>query len=436
MLYASTAILDIRLALFFPILQTCCHYRRLIIFVWRMYKKLIFLIIPTLLIFTSCLIKYHLGEFWECNDYDPGYNYLLNGLNLATWQPSYFFYHPGAPLQVAIALCLKVFQLTRGWSNDELIGYVLQHPDTASTALLTLFMVINSISLYISGWLVYRWSQNIAVAICIQASPLLSYISLVYCTMHLSPESFFLLTTIGLNAILVMLLYGKIDRSNSVILVSILAAFGISVKVHFLPVLIFPLLLSVKFRQLLYASIVIAVTFVICTLPISSYFLRAYQYASGIALNNAYRPDYNVPRPGLADGLINVAIMAVSNMPYAAIIIYSIYMLVFKRKTMLLNPDMQLSYRILLACVIFQLANVFSSAFTIALPHYIIPGILVSSVNLVVIVRYYALTPGYIKRVATFKYSFSGHLCLFSFCYPAAPLSFLQRWYQREVNGH
>ncbi|MEP7146792.1 MAG: hypothetical protein ABI792_07260 [bacterium] len=236
-------------------------------------KKIIPLIVLAVLplFFFIGLQKYKdaVGEYYLGRNYDPSYPYLTNSLNLSQFN-GYgvgLIAHPGTPVQeIGAVVILIAHSLEAG--NTDLVRDVLNNAEYYLIVIFQVFLLLNSIAIFILGITAYRKLGNIYSALFLQLTPFAFY----------SEDIYFQLTNVSVEPILVftvlllitaILFYINKTRSEKnllfySIIFGILCGLGMATKISFFPVLVIPFLLirQMKFK-ILFIGISILAFFII-----------------------------------------------------------------------------------------------------------------------------------------------------------------------------
>ncbi len=211
--------------------------------------KLILIIFPLLLFFTSDLIKEAGGPYY-LNYYDPGYVYLVNSLNLIQLNSIGHIDHPGTTVQVAGAVILRLLLITD--SNSRILNRVFSNPEFYLIIINKVLVLINCIALYLLGLFIFKTTSDIYLSILLQLTPFISF-QIFYGLVIVAPENFLILSATCINALIFYYIYSP-RAENSLYKLSLVSGlicgFGIVSKLNFLPVCVIPLILlrGIKFK--------------------------------------------------------------------------------------------------------------------------------------------------------------------------------------------
>ena len=83
-------------------------------------------IIPAIVLVYSFLLKAAAGPYWLSMNFDPSYQYLLNGLYMVKGIPPGHIDHPGTPLQLLFWMMIRLLNI--GHSIPDVVHRVLITP--------------------------------------------------------------------------------------------------------------------------------------------------------------------------------------------------------------------------------------------------------------------------------------------------------------------
>ncbi len=256
-------------------------------------KKALLLLFSLVYFIISSYFRHLLGNL-SLRTCDPEYIYFMSGLTMAdgTLKVGHFD-NPGTPLQLLVALIFRIVYAVRS-TPVPFVEDVFIHPD------LYLGVVSQSIAAFImllllfAGMQVLKFTGNIAYALLLQTSVFLPVIWYDL-TGRVMPELLMPFPVV-LLMVLIIALYHKKEKitMRELLFFSLLSAFGLSIKLSFLPLLVIPFVLVDGWRKkLLFLGFSIAL-FLIMALPmtlrlgiflswVKELFLHSGQYGGGEA---------------------------------------------------------------------------------------------------------------------------------------------------------
>lgn len=157
--------------------------------------------LPLLLLAVEEGIQRAHGPYWACLNFDPDYQYLLNGVNVARGRVVGHVDHPGTPVQILNGVLLRAFHAVSGEGTLE--EDVLADPERHLLRLQRAYRGLYAAGLFLLGSLALARTGRLAPAILLQATPLLSGESL-YALCRVSPETGLLLAGEALALLVVL----------------------------------------------------------------------------------------------------------------------------------------------------------------------------------------------------------------------------------------
>jgi hypothetical protein len=233
----------------------------------KFFTFLILSLLPATLFLSVSYLKQFQGPYYYGTNADPDYVYLLNSLNVARLKLPGHIDHPGTPVQVIGAITISFTHLISG--KGKIVDDVLARPEDYIQVINTVFIWLNVIALFISGWLVYRTSQKIATAILFQFAPFLTGIPEYLLKVSTEP---ILIISCLLFSTLVYQVFAKEDleekKHTYLILFALLSGFGMATKITFFPLLLIPMVLFKRWLDKLYFFVAFILSFCVLAFPI------------------------------------------------------------------------------------------------------------------------------------------------------------------------
>ncbi|HPT32922.1 MAG TPA: hypothetical protein PLW67_13820, partial [Prolixibacteraceae bacterium] len=259
-------------------------------YLWK--ERRIFLIILPLAYLIAGFYFRNLLGLLSLRSCDPEYIYFMSGLTLSdgTLKPGHFD-NPGTPLQLFIALSFKLIYLFRATATPYLED-VFSHPDLYLSVVNLMITSLTAMLLFVSGKMVFRLTGSILMALLIQTIPFLPVIwyDLIG---RITPELIFTFPATLLSVMVIWVMEKEAPVSRSQLLVfAVLSAFGLSIKLNFLPLWLIPFMLIGGWKRKLIFSGLSLLLFLIFAFPatlqidffwswIKNLFLHSGQYGGG-----------------------------------------------------------------------------------------------------------------------------------------------------------
>lgn len=227
-----------------------------------------FLPLPLVFLLMASAFARVVGPFYLSYNYDPDYAYLFNGLNLAILQSPEHIDHPGTPLQLALALLIRLANL--GSSAPETAVNVLAHAESYLGTASLLFVLLYAVAMAWVGVAVSNHMNNRWAGWVVQCTPfVLEGNFLLF--LRVNPEPLLLLLSLLLLPFLLRLAaITETPRRRPLFLISFLVATGVCLKVTFLPVLLVVLALLPAMKARVWFAILVVGWCALWTLPIWS----------------------------------------------------------------------------------------------------------------------------------------------------------------------
>ncbi len=218
----------------------------LLIFVFSLF------LIPLILILLKLYIC-SLEEFQKYHVYshDPEYIYLMNGLSYLTIGKIGYIDHPGTPSIVFIGQLLKLkYILDFGFFTKQgIVKDLLDSPnkylDFVSFSMVSLYAGL----LIIFSTLIYLKTRNLLISLFFQAINLQSVIYISFLP-QMTSEYFVIVVSLILSYLVLKIFLRRARaRIDLILLFSLFAGVAIAVKILFLPVFVFLILISIPYYR-------------------------------------------------------------------------------------------------------------------------------------------------------------------------------------------
>lgn len=203
-------------------------------------NKPILVILPLLYLVLGFYFNQLIGIF-SLRNVDPEYIYLTNGLYMSLGHLNvYHIDNPGTPLQLIVALVCRVVYFFRATSVPY-IEDVFQNSDLYLNVINNVVIILTSITIYISGKYILKFTSFLPYAFLVQTAPFYSHLTYGIIG-RLTPELLLCIPVLLLKLILVRLIHKKVKAPDKkdILLLGLTTGFGLSIKLTFLPVLLLP----------------------------------------------------------------------------------------------------------------------------------------------------------------------------------------------------
>lgn len=200
---------------------------------------------------------------------DPNYVYLVNSTALCTGAGVGYIDHPGTTVMQIGAVTIGVTHLLNNPENETLAAHVFRDSHYFIFTIRNVLMVLNAIVLLLLGWVAFKRTRSVWVALLLQGSAFITSNTLDHIFTKVSPEPFlFFLTAVFVMAVLWFYTDKNRNSWKFVVVFSLLIGAGLATKATFLPLAVFPLVVLPTFKKKLFYSAGIIPSFVLFTIPI------------------------------------------------------------------------------------------------------------------------------------------------------------------------
>jgi len=228
-------------------------------------------LVPLFVVGFATVLRTASGPFWIGGNLDPEYPYLMNSLSLTQGLPVGHSDHPGSTLQWVGSIWLYGINVFLG--KEDLIPDVLTRPEFYLGHMHGILLTILFLTLFIAGWLAFRWTGDIVAALLMQIGILMSYTARNALS-RMSPEPLLLILGLWL-AITVLYHHHHVQQESKkepFWQYSLITGMGMGLKITFLPLWFLPLILLKSFRHLfLYLAISGIVFFALTANPLMDF---------------------------------------------------------------------------------------------------------------------------------------------------------------------
>jgi hypothetical protein len=204
-------------------------------------QKALLFILPALYFIAGSYFRNLLGNL-SLRSCDPEYIYFMSGLTLSDGAIKLgHFDNPGTPLQILVALVFKLTYLFRSPAIPY-VEDVFLHPDMYLSVTSLFLVAITAGLIFYAGYKVLQSTKSVFYAVLVQTAPFLPVIwyDLIG---RVAPELMMPFPVILLTVLLIHIYFRKEEYTwKSVLLLAFFSAFGLSIKLTFLPLWFLPLI--------------------------------------------------------------------------------------------------------------------------------------------------------------------------------------------------
>jgi hypothetical protein len=193
----------------------------------------------------------------------------MNALCICDGQSVGHIDNPGTTLIQIGAGTMGVMHLFANPKNETIAEQVLKNPNEYIEGIRKVLVVLNTMLLLFLGWVVFRKTKTVWLALLFQVSTFLSIYILEVSWAKLSPEPLLFCIT-GIYIILIFFFYHEQEKNRwgYVILFALIIGAGLATKATFLPLVILPLFIIPTFKKKIFYLLGIVPSFVLFTIPI------------------------------------------------------------------------------------------------------------------------------------------------------------------------
>ena len=239
------------------------------------------LLTPLLTLLLNCAIVIERNPFYS-SWADPIYNYMFNGLNLASGELTVGEAdHPGTPLHIYAGITLKFFHLFR--NEKDIIKDVIADPEWYLFRIGIASSILISLCIFFAGWLMIRFTGNIFYALLIQVTHLISLRSIFF-SQNLMTEFILVLTGILLAPLIVAFTFSETKKQQQklIITAAILSGIMIAGKFSSFPLVFMWLIMSRNMKQVFTFLWITVLSFVAFTFPAWHLAVKFYDWIGGM----------------------------------------------------------------------------------------------------------------------------------------------------------
>jgi len=251
-----------------------------------------FLIVPSIVFIFSILLKSAAGPYWLASNFDPAYQYLVNGLRLLKGLVPNHTDHPGTPLQMLCGAVCWVFNI--GHSVSQTATRVFISPEFYLHTVCVVLAGLAFCTSFLLAAYVYR-KTNDGIAALLTQLPVLSFLILkswdpyapfstvLPVVANVFPETLLISVVNLFNMCLLKIFFAKASKDEYPAVVSwgFISGLGVAVKITFIPLLVIPWII-LSWKNKIIFTIVLAASFILWTLPIVSVYPTLWHWVVNI----------------------------------------------------------------------------------------------------------------------------------------------------------
>jgi hypothetical protein len=231
-------------------------------------QKLLLLFLPAVYFILGSYFRNLLGNL-SLRSCDPDYIYFMSGLTLSDGdlKPGHFD-NPGTPLQVIMAIVFKLIYFVRA-TPVPYVEDVLQNSDLYLSVTNLFITAITAGLLLYAGNKVYQSTKSVFYALLVQTAPFLPVIwyDLIG---RITPELMMPFPVILLTVLIIHTFFFKpVVSWKQVLLFSLISAFGLTIKLNYLPIWLIPFLVIEGWKKKISFIILSLILFFVIAFPVT-----------------------------------------------------------------------------------------------------------------------------------------------------------------------
>ena len=231
---------------------------------------LIVTIIPVILILTSIAINKAAGPFYLTR-IDPEYVYLLNGLNCSILEFDHIGHvdHPGTPFQIVTGIFILLTYIFAGQGG--IAHDVISRPELYLSGASFLLSLLTALSVLWLGKINLNITGKKLPSLILQCLFFFSFI-LIETLSRYMPDRFLIVVIVLLIGFIIKFLYQPGYSEKKFAFISgVIMGIGLVTKFHFFPLLIVPLFLIKKFKNILWYVSSLSLSAILNFMPVHNH---------------------------------------------------------------------------------------------------------------------------------------------------------------------
>lgn len=226
--------------------------------------------------FSSECMQAARGPAWMSSNFDPSYVYLLNSLLLSEGRSPGHTDHPGTPVQVFGALGLLALHPMS--STAERAETVLASPEAHHRTLVHMATIVAAFAWLAAGWVFWRTSGSLLVAVACQAMPL-AFNQTYFALGLLTPELIFMTLAAWLGVVATFVAKQPTTSDwKLVIATGLFIATSVMTKINWLPIAGVIVLISISWKARAWTLVVAVLALGAWMIPILPELIRTFEW--------------------------------------------------------------------------------------------------------------------------------------------------------------
>ncbi|NQU52117.1 MAG: hypothetical protein HQ522_06215 [Bacteroidetes bacterium] len=314
---------------------------------------------------------------------DPNYVYLVNATALCDGESVGYIDHPGTTVMQISAVTIAVKHFFSNPENDTLVNHVFKDPHTFILAIRSVFLIINTMILFLLGWIAIKTTRSIWAALLLQASCFLTVNSLDHVWTKVSPAPIlFFITCVYVIAILYFYADNNKKQWKYGFTFSLIVGAGIVTKATFIPLAILPFVIIPTLKRKFFYGLGIIPSFVLFSIPIIPEYENMYFWFRNLSSHSGIYGhgskgfiDFQTYIPNIGKIIINNPVFALVFIIGLVIVSISILQYLLKKKPIEINTQILMGLVATSGFGILLVAKHYHSN------HYLIPVLLLTGIS-------------------------------------------------------
>ena len=231
-------------------------------------KSLVF-VLPIIYFIIGSYFRDLLGNY-SLRCFDPEYIYFMSGLTISDGAIKVgHIDNPGTPLQLLVALVFRITYFIRS-TPTAYLDDVFTHPDLYLSVVNQTITLLTTLLLLFAGTKVYKLTHNVLIAILVQTAP---FLPLIWYDLigRVVPELIMIFPVVLMSVLFIKVTVEDEEKMTfkTVLLFALLSAFGLSIKLSFIPILLIPFILIPTWKNKLIFTGLTILSFFIMAYPVT-----------------------------------------------------------------------------------------------------------------------------------------------------------------------
>ena len=309
---------------------------------------LLLLLLPGIFLFTG--ISFQRSHFAN----DPDYIYLMNALSICRGKDVGHVDNPGTPVMELMAAVISVHHYFDPSETEPLEISVARNPDKYVEISRKIFILLISLVLVLTAWVIFTISQSVWLALVFQFTPFLSVNLMEHAWTKTSPEPLLILITFLLVMLLMNFYFDtKKSRKRYPFWFGVISGIGLATKATFLPLVIIPFFLLKRLKtNAIYLLVAIGVFF-LSTSPAHNEYPKMVRWFRGLITHQGIYGQGEKGFPEIGNYISSMGQVIINNIPFSIGFFFLLVLLLLSgfifRKTVKNKQHQRLSWALVIS---------------------------------------------------------------------------------------